>query len=84
MTNDVIMMSLPKTMAKFGPPNRFYIIRKVLTRAIQKCTYYLIWAAMSKLWFFLSNFGLFYDARSLNMVMSRDQRSKFRKFFVLT
>ena len=32
------MTSLPKTMAKFGPPakpNKIYIIRKVLMRAIQ-------------------------------------------------
>ena len=27
----------------------------------------------------MSNFGIFYDARSPNMAMSRDPRSKFRK-----
>ena len=37
-----------------------------------------------KLCAFLSNFGIFYDARSLNMFMSRDPRSKFRKFFILS
>ena len=33
-----------------------------------------------KVWAFLSNVGSFYDVRSPNMVMSRDPRSKFRKF----
>ena len=72
ITNDVIMMSLPKTMAKFGPPRnqtKLYIIFEPLCQ---------------KLWAFLSNFGHFYDARSLNMVMSRDPRSKFRKNFILS
>ena len=35
---------------------------------------------------FMSNFGIFYDARSPNMAMSRDPRSKFRKnvtFFLI-
>ena len=32
------------------------------------------------LWAFLSKFVSFYDARSLNMVMSHDRRCKFRKF----
>ena len=27
----------------------------------------------------MSNFGIFYDARSSNMAMSRDSRSKFKK-----
>ena len=52
--NDVIMMSLPKTMENNGEirtsakPNKLYINRKVLMRAIQKCTSYWIWATMSK------------------------------------
>ena len=33
-----------------------------------------------KLWAFFSYFGSFYDARSLNMVMSRDPRCKFHLF----
>ena len=36
------MTSLPKTMAKIrtsAKPNKIYIIRKVLIRAIQKCTF---------------------------------------------
>ena len=32
-----------------------------------------------KLWAFMSNFRISYDARSPNMAMSRDPRSKFRK-----
>ena len=37
-----------------------------------------------KLWAFLSNFGFFYDARSLIMVMSRDPRCRFLRFFILS
>ena len=37
---------------------------------------------MSKLWAFMSNFGIFFDARSANMAMSHDPRSKFRKNFI--
>ena len=36
---------------------------------------------MPKVTGILSKFGIFYDARSPNMVMSRDPRSKFRKFY---
>ena len=35
-----------------------------------------------KLWAIMSNFGIFYDARSPNMAMSRDPRSKFQKFYL--
>ena len=44
--NDVIMMSLPKTMENnvkmraSAEPNKLYIIRKVLMRALQKCNFY--------------------------------------------
>ena len=37
-----------------------------------------------KSWKFLSNFGSFYDARLLNMVMSRDQDANFENFFTLS
>ena len=37
-----------------------------------------------KLWAFLSNLGIFYDARSPNMVMSHDPGSKFRKIFMFS
>ena len=43
--NDVIMMSLPKTMKKMRTPEKsvkLYVIRKVLTRAIQKCEFYQV------------------------------------------
>ena len=33
---------------------------------------------------FLSNFGIFYDALSPNMVMSRDPRSKFQNSFIFS
>ena len=52
--NDVIMMSLPKTMENnekmrtSAEPNKIYIGGKVLMRAIQKCNFYWIWATMSK------------------------------------
>ena len=39
-------------------PNKFYIIRKVLMRAIQKCSFIEFGLLCEKLWsFFLSNFG---------------------------
>ena len=37
-----------------------------------------------KVWAFMSNFGMFYDARSPNMAMSRDPRSKFWKYFTFS
>ena len=54
ITNDVIT----KTMAKFGP-NKLYIIRKVLMRAIQNVLFIEFIPLCQKLWAFLSNFGLF-------------------------
>ena len=56
-----------------------YIIRKVLMRTFQ--TFIEFESLCQKLSVFMSNFGIFYDARSPNMVMSRDPRSKFRKKF---
>ena len=52
--NDIIMMSLLKTMEKqwemqtSAEPNEIYIVWKVLMRAIQKCNFYWIWATLSK------------------------------------
>ena len=46
--NDVIMTPLPIRMKDNGKvgtlsePNKEYIVRKVLRRAIQKCNFYLI------------------------------------------
>ena len=48
------MMSLSKTVENNGKmrtspePNKIYIIRKVLMRAIQKCNFHWIWATVSK------------------------------------
>ena len=64
--NDVIMTSLPKTMENNGEmrtsskPNKLYIIRKVLIRAIQKCTFLIEFEPLCpKLWAFLSNLAFF-------------------------
>ena len=54
ITNDVIT----KTMVNFAR-NKYYIIRKVLMRAIQTCTFFEFISLCQKLWAFLSNFGLF-------------------------
>ena len=81
--NDVITKKIEDNgeMRISTKPNKLFINRKVLMRAIQKCTSYWIWATISKVVGILLNFGIFYNARSPNMVMSRDPRSKFRKFF---
>ena len=43
-------MLLPKNgkMRTSEKPVKSYILRKVLTRAIQKCTFYQIWVILSK------------------------------------
>ena len=74
------MTSLPKTMAKFGPPRNKtnYIYSKSIDETYPKMYFLLNLSHYVKSHgHFLSNFGLFYDARSPNMVMSRDSRSKF-------
>ena len=56
--NDVIMMSLPKTMGKCGPPGNqtnINIIRNDMMGAIQKCNFYGFWDAVSKIKTFISN-----------------------------
>ena len=64
-----------RTSAK---PNKLYIIRRLLMRAIQKIVLSIKFEPIcQKLWAFMSNFGIFYDARSPNMGMSRDPRSNF-------
>ena len=57
--NDIITNNNEK-MRTSAKPNKLYIIRKVLMRAIQKCTFYWIWVTMSKVmgiyvkfWYFL-------------------------------
>ena len=76
--NDIITKNNGK-MWTSAKPNKLYITRKVLMRAIQKCTFYWIWTTMSKVMGIYVKFWHFYDAHSLNMAMSRDPRSKFRK-----
>ena len=44
--------------------NKLYIIRKVLMRAIQNVLFIEFESLCQKLWAFMSNFGIFYDARS--------------------
>ena len=61
--NDVIMTSLPKQWKN----------------ADLRETKQIFEPLCQKLWVFMSNFGIFDDARSPNMAMSRDPRSKFRK-----
>ena len=65
-----------RTTAK---PNKLYIIRKVLMRAIQNVLFIEFEPLCQKLWAFMSIFGIFYDARSPNIAMSRDPRTKFQK-----
>ena len=66
-------------MRTSSKPNKLFIIRKVLMRAIQNVLFIEFESLCQKLWAFMSNFGIFYDARSPNMAMSCDPRSKFRK-----
>ena len=61
-----------RTSAK---PNKLYIIQKVLFIEFE--------ALCEKLWAFMTIFGIFYNARSPNMAMSRDPKSKFRKIYFL-
>ena len=55
-------------------------------RAIQNVLFIEFEQLYQKLWAFMSIFGIVYDARSPNMAMSRDPRSKFQKkiyFFLI-
>ena len=70
-----------RTSAK---PNKLYINRKVLMRAIQNVLLIEFEPLCQKLWARMPNFDIFYDARSPNMAMSRDPRSKFRKNFIFS
>ena len=62
ITNDVIITSLPKTVAKFGPPrkqtNYMSIVRH--WRELSKNVLFIESESLcQKLWVFLSNFGFF-------------------------
>ena len=56
--NDIITKNNGK-MRTFAKPNKLYITRKVLMRAIQKRTFHWIWATMSKAMGIYVNFGIF-------------------------
>ena len=64
--NDVIMMSLPKTMENNGEmrtsakPDKLHTNRKVLMRAIKNVLCIEFEPLRQKLWAFLSNFGIFF------------------------
>ena len=78
--NDVITKNNGK-MQTSAEPNKIYINRKDLMRAIQKCNFYWIWATVSKV---MGIYVKFYHDQSPNIVMSCDPGSKFRKFFRVT
>ena len=87
--NDVIMTSLPKTMEKCGPPRNQtnYISFERYWWELSKNVPFIEFESLCQtLWAFMSNFGISYDARSPNMAMSLDPRSKFLKkiyFFLI-
>ena len=77
--NDAIMTSLPKTIEKCGLRETKQIIyhSKGIVESYPNVLFIEFEPLCQKLWAFMSNFGIFYDARSPNMAMSRDPRSKF-------
>ena len=83
MTNDVIMTSLPKTMTKIrtsATPDKLYIIRKD-NKSYSKMCCLLNLSRCVKSYGHFCQILAFYDAHSLNMVMSRGPRCSFQKFF---
>ena len=83
VTNDVIMTSLPKQLQNLDLRETKKVIchSKGIDESYPKMYFLLnVSYPVKKLWAFLTNFGLFYDACSLNMIVSRDPRSKFRIF----
>ena len=78
--NDIITKNNRK-MRTSAKPNKLYIIQKVLMRAIQNILFIEFEPLCQKLWAFMSNFGIFYDARSPNMAMSRDLKKQILKKF---
>ena len=85
--NDVIMMSLSKTVESNEEswasmkPNKVYINQKVLMRAIQNALLIEFEPLRQKLLALLSNIGIFYHACSPNIVISRDQEANFAFFY---
>ena len=68
-----------KTMAKFGPLQNqaIYISSKGFDKGYPNCTFYWIWAIVSKV---MGIYVKFYRVQSPNMVMTRDPSCKFRNF----
>ena len=62
--NDVIMMSLPKTIQKqwkntdLCGTKKIYSVRKVLMRAIQKLNFYWIWVTVLKVMGIYAKFAI--------------------------
>ena len=87
--NDIIMTSLPKTMENAylrKTTDKLYTIRIYHSKGIDdsypKMYFLLNLSHYVKSYGHLCQiFGIFYDARSPNMAMSREPRSKFRKFY---
>ena len=74
--NDIISKNNRKVRTS-AKPNKLYIVRKVLMRAIQKSTFYWIWATMSKvmgiyvkfwhfLWWPLPKYGLTWPKKQIS------------------
>ena len=74
VTNDVIMTTLPKTMATLGPPQNQtnYIHSKGFDKSYPKIHFLLNLSHFVKVMGINVKFWLVYHVDSLNMVMSRD------------
>ena len=79
------MTALPKTMKKCGPRRNQtnYKSFQRYWRELSKNVLFIEFESLcQKLWAFMSNFGICYDAHSPNMAMPRDPRSNFRKIYI--
>ena len=61
-------------------PSKLYVIQKVLMRAVQNVLFIEFEPLCQTLWAFLSNFGIFYDARSINWSCHVTQEANFEIF----
>ena len=83
--NDIITKNNGKTMGKCGHQRNqtnYTSVERYWWELSKNVLFIEFKPPCQKLWAFLSNFGIFYDAGSPNMVMSRDPRSKFQNFFI--
>ena len=80
------MTSLPKTMAKFRPPRNQQIIHrsKGIDKSYPKMCFLLNLSHIVKSYGHVCQILALYNARSSNMIMSRDPGCKFRKLFILS